>query len=223
MRSNRRRTSIALLVLALVLAACGGDDDAGGAEGSEDDEPVEDATADQGRDDGPAPRDAAGRATVTHDSTTQEFVVHRCAFSTLAAGDTTTEDGSDGGAEDGLDGAVAGAAGLGLVADGVTAETPTEVVDALIGVVEAEQDVTGVVALAAMYGPTLRVERSATDGDLIAVVRADGTSELQAETSEDGAAQFLEISGSGPGATVTASAVTGDGQVLTLDLTCPAG
>lgn len=204
-RHTSARRRCALLPLAFAILACG--DDSGGD--AADPAPTtthagtaaDDSTSDDGSDateatadEEPEPTDAPGRATVTHDDTRYEFVVIQCLRDAPSA------------MSDDL---------VAFQADGVSPETPAEVVEDLVGLVDDDTDVMAALAPALEHGPVLSVTRLDDGGDQVAIVTS---SEPVVTTADplDPAARFLEIDANG----AAGSGPTDSGE-LRVDLSCP--
>jgi hypothetical protein len=102
--------------------------------------------------------------------------------------------------------------------DGVPAATPPELVERLLGVIEADADVLAEIEPVVEFGPILSVTRLAAGGDLVAVT---DLASIEAVSDPDPTTtRFAEIGAGTTGATVSAS-TTADGRPMTVAAVCP--
>jgi hypothetical protein len=102
--------------------------------------------------------------------------------------------------------------------DGVPVATPDELVERLLGVIEADADVLAEIEPVVEFGPILSVTRLAAGGDLVAVT---DLATIEAVSDPDPTTtRFAEIGDESTGTTVSAS-TTADGRPMTVAAVCP--
>jgi hypothetical protein len=104
--------------------------------------------------------------------------------------------------------------------DGVPAATPPEVVERLLGAIDAGDDVLGELEPVVEFGPILSVTRLAGGGELVSITDLDSIEISSDGDPTDPASRSLDVSDDAFGATVTGSTGTTAG-LATVDATCP--
>ena len=107
-----------------------------------------------------------------------------------------------------------------ITIDGIAPDTPPELIEPLLGVMDPDTDLFPLIEPVLEYGPALTVSRLEDGGDYVAVYDLDTIEYLSDPDPLDAGARFLEVPDGGSGITVTGSSTSG-GQSLELTATCP--
>jgi hypothetical protein len=197
------------LVAALALVGCAGADEVGGPADDPDDPdgtPAATSAPDDDPTDGGPTGDGeagSGTATVEVDGQTFTFRVIQCLRD--------------------VPGAMGGTVAFQL--DGVPPDTPTDLIEPLLGPVDPDADVQGTLAPVFEVGPILSVSRVTDGGDFVAISTGPGEAYVTTANVSSAEERYLDISDATSGATVqgTAEMATPSGPTsgMLLDAVCP--